>query len=1371
MGNKKMKVDLVYKILEEIFCKEIPSEPPGKSEKLIQMIIHGQIILQHVHLYWYPSLSIDNFDYYKSFWTVISYPCLDSLFAKLDAYIGFLLISISSCGIVFCGFLSCFLFQWYKKKIPFILCRSLKVIIFLICHQYYLPVTISLCLLTKYSNSSLTTIEEYENNLPSSPIDYGLFGKIFGSVLLVFHLLFSLIYDYCSFNMDHGVALNDITSRITGSFDALFKLGTFINCILYITILRSNYISYLLIVLALHTIVLFKYVYYLPCYSEFMNFMKILVQGLLICIVLFFILGWLLNNASIIIVFSIILTPFMTILVRFLITFRLSKLPDPGALVSEKFLIFELSVRKNIIAGEMTEELVKFINKNYKTNKDKLNLVVQANYCREKMDKSMLGLMKISRTNHHGLNLPVNYQVYKCKETLQILNSKISDGLRLYKYLLEFRATKKGDLELCEDFLRLLDRILEKNTQLSLLKNIISETCINIKYINQQYTDLLKMVPDSIVVLDMYASLLVDIIGEQDRGKVLYNKKSGLGGKEYQTKKTYSMKIEETSCLLIVSGSISNMGKVIYANSNLLKFLTITEEAIRDCYLWQFIPKPFEKGHDEHMVNFIEKSNTHCIFRSTPLFLSNQNGYLVECYFNSECIGYEGEINFLSVIEPIKGRNREAAIISLYGEIYSHTEKLPEMLGAIEKSIEGRFLQEFLENMNFKELPVNCLWVTTVYNATTSKRLEIGLFIKEKIIGNTKIIAIYASCDREEIIKWKSRGVRLAGDMDERKHQSLIKAENDTTTEVNLNKTEKRDDNIKDRKFSDIEAEEIADDEGKKNPTSSSNTKKQTSLETKSLMSSLRALSIMKYLLLASVTTIIIYNIIILIYISNAISHANSLETLNDLGDLAYVTAQIALISRTIDTSIKSGTVPLYTLADLHDRVNSIKILQEILLKTYNEWSFCDYSKIVRQDEIPYWDYLNLPDIEHESLHSIIGLLIESANDFIAHIESNSTDYKSSLYFIIYNGIGISFRETRKAMVGLTECEHNRVIELNNVRTLLLIVAMVVSGFLASFLAVYILYSDRIINTLWESLQKKVHAGYYDFRQILLERLSQLHDQQNDYDEIDANLYKQYKPQKFYHSMRFIKRFIIFFIIAGVLYIVTSYVFYEHIHNYLYYRPTLMYAIISRRISLTELCFFSNEIEYQYTPFSLDKSFYEYNALADMKKSYKTALADLLKTKNTMRDPHVMSLMSKGLEEMIFQNIDQVPTFLSFGTYAAMAYLNFESQYISYDNKKDDAEFIQNYIEQMNTMTSQLKIVSNYCNSDSKHLINEQLDYLKYFIICFSIFIIMIYAFYYYPYLAKEQKVLKRLTQLIAVLPMKPSFVQCSDKESTRMNK
>ncbi|OMJ68749.1 hypothetical protein SteCoe_33707 [Stentor coeruleus] len=1368
-----MKADLAYKILQEIFSKEIPSEPPGKSEKLIQIIIHAQIILQHIHLYWYPSLSIDNFDNYENFWAVISYPCLDALFAKLNVFIGFLLISISSLGVIFCGFITCLLLQWYKKKIPFILSRSLKILIFLICHQYYLPIAISLCLLTKYSNSTLTIIEEYECNLSSSPINYGLFGKIFGSILLTFHLLFSLIYDYCNFNMDHGVALRDITSRITGSFDALFKMTTFINCILYVVIIRSNYISYLLIVFALNTTVLFKYLYYLPCYSEFMNFMKILVQGLLICIILFFILGWSLNNASIIIVLSIILTPFMVILARFIITFRLSKLSNPAFVVTEKFLIFELSVRKNIIAGEMTEELIKLINKNYKANNDKLNLVVQANYCCEKMDKSMLGLMKISRTNHHGLDLPVNYQVFKCKETLQVLNSKISDGLRLYKYLLEFRATKQGDLELCEDFLKLIDRILEKNSQLYLLKEIISETCINIEYINKQYTNLLKMIPDSTVVLDMYASLLVDVIGEPDRGKVLYNKKSGLGGKETQVRKTYSMKIEETSCLLIISGSVCNMGKVIYANSNLMRFLSITEEAIKDCYLWQFIPKPFEKNHDEHIANFIERSNTHCIFRSVPLFLSNQNGHLVECYFNSECIGYEGEINFLSVIEPIKGRNREAAIISLFGEIYSHTEKLPELLGAVEKSLDGRFLQEFVDNMDFKELPVNCLWVTTVYNVINSKYSEIGLFIKEKTIGNTKIIAIYASCDREEILRWKSKGAKLAeGDLDERKHHTLIKIEDDTTTEINLKKTEKGDDDTKDRKISDIDAEEIVDDEGKKNQThSSSSPKKMLSLETKALRSSLRALSVMKYLLLASVITIIAYNIIILIYISDAISHANSLETLNDLGDLAYLTAQISLISRTIDTSLKSGEVPLYSLTDLRDRVESIKTLQEILLTTYNEWSFCDYSKIVRQKTIPYWDYLDLPEIKHESLHTIIGMLIENTDDFIAHIVSNSSDYKANLYFIIYNGLGISFKETRKAMVGLTKCEHDRVIELNNVRTLLLVVAMVVSGFLASFLAIYILYSDKIINTLWEGLQKKVHAGYYDFRQILLERLSQLHDQQNDYEEIDANLYKQHRPQKFCHSVRYIKRFIVFFITAGVLYIVTSYVFYEHIHNYLYYRPTLMYAIISRRISLTELCFFSNEIEYQYNSFSLDKSFTDFNALSDMKKSYKAALADLLKTKNTMRDPHVMALMSKGLEEMIFQNIDEVPTFLSFGTYSAMAYLNFESQYISYDNKKDDPGFIQNYINQMNTMTSQLKIASDYCNSDSKHLISEQLEYLKYFIICFSIFIVVIYVFYYYPYLAKEQKILKRLTKLITVLPLKPNFVQCSDKETTKMNK
>lgn len=349
-------------------------------------------------------------------------------------------------------------------------------------------------------------------------------------------------------------------------------------------------------------------------------------------------------------------------------------------------------------------------------------------------------------------------------------------------------------------------------------------------------------------------------------------------------------------------------------------------------------------------------------------------------------------------------------------------------------------------------------------------------------------------------------------------------------------------------------------------------------------------------------------------------------------------------------------------------------------------------------------------------------------------------------------------------MVGLTKCENDRVMDLNDVRMLLMIVAIAVSGMLACFLSIYVFSADKTFNNLWELLRKRAHSGYYDFRFCLLDRLSLLHDQPNNYEEIEASVYKQSHQIKYWHSAIYLKRFAFFFISAGVLYIVTSYVFYENIHNYLYYRPTLMYTIIIRRISITELCFFSNENEILDSSFSLTKTFPEINSLSPPIVSYKAALANLLLTKNTMRKERIRALMSPELEDLIFQYIDNVPTFLSLGTYTAMAYLNIESQFITYNKIQDSYVFMVNYVDEMMVMTDKLKYVSLNCNSDSKYLIETQLENLSYFISCFSLVAVIYYFAYYRPYLNNEQLIVKRVTEIIEIIPLKPSFSQGSTK-------
>lgn len=967
-----MKADLFYKTFNDIFIRDLPAEPPGNSDKFIQILIHLHILLQHIHLFWYPSLPINEFQNYLDFWRALSYPCMDSLFAHLNILLGFILISLAGVCILFLMCATAVIIETKNAKIPRAYCKILRLIFFVFSHLYFIPITIAFLLMFKYSNSSLTVIEEYENKFPSSTIDFGSAGVVAAPILLVIHLALALIYECCHFEMDHFRSKKDMLAKSAGEFDALTKIVSFINCLLFMSMIRSNYVSYLLLIGLMQILVTVKIGYYMPNYSEIMNLLKILVQGLSTMIIMFFLLGWVMDDSAVVFILTIFLQPVLIIIGAFCVKYRYERIIKAEINPTSSFLIFELTHRPFLISGEKKESMIELLNNNYKHSKDKRSLVMQANYSKLILNNPMLGLMRISQINHYGPNIFTNYHVYKCKEELQSINSISSDGYKLFLYFNEFRQTKKQDLELCEDFMNLLEKILEKDPELATLKELTNSTYQTIISLNEKYTNLLKMMPDSRVVIDMYASLQTEILGDQEKGKILFNKRSGLGKKEISHKKKYSMTFEETSCVLLASASQKPIGKVLYANSALARFLGYTVEGINDCYLKQFVPKPFIEMHDHHMKIFVENSTTHHVFRSTPLFMSCQNGFLVECYFNSECIGYEGELYFLSLIEPIRGKKREVAIINEYGLIYSHSENFSGFFDIEDRNLENRYVEEFLPGLKIDKNFLNYLFMFSVVNKSKEK-VEIGVVLKEKTISSCKFLAVYLSSDFDEVNRWRSTFFSELTDHEEKKHGTLIKA---SDYEVSGTEKPKAKINEEQKIQPTADEEEVADD--KKNQTGSSTMQKKQTTEYRLLSRALNSLSTMKYLILASVITIIAYNIFIMVYISQAVNHANSLDTLNQLGDLAYTSAQIALIARSIDIGLQSGRPSLFSIDSLELRISQIKILQQKLLNDYDSWSFCEYSEMVKHPIISYWDFIDLSEAKHESLHMIIGLIIQN---------------------------------------------------------------------------------------------------------------------------------------------------------------------------------------------------------------------------------------------------------------------------------------------------------------------------------------------------------------------------------------------------------
>ena len=357
------------------------------------------------------------------------------------------------------------------------------------------------------------------------------------------------------------------------------------------------------------------------------------------------------------------------------------------------------------------------------------------------------------------------------------------------------------------------------------------------------------------------------------------------------------------------------------------------------------------------------------------------------------------------------------------------------------------------------------------------------------------------------------------------------------------------------------------------------------------------------------------------------------------------------------------------------------------------------------------------------------------------------------LFFITFNGFGQMFSIINNAIIGLTECETTTVIGLNSVKIYLMISAGIVLGLILLSFTFYVISVDKTLNALWEFLRRRIHKNYINTKQALHERLSNFHNKDSFDTELDTSYHQESTPINFMHSLLYLLKLSVLFVSVAVFFALTSSYFFENIYHYMYYKFDFIYTVIQRRIALTEMLFYVYENEVQGTDKSLSALFPQFDLFTDPAGLYLEAYNTLAVTKKVLRDPNILRLMSPVLEDLIFWTWPNGSVFQLMGTYSAMSFLMLESHFIIFNKEVDSPSVIETYVLETFVQTDSLELQFIIAEIDSENKINIALQDFIDFIICFCIFLIGLYWFYYRPYFNSEKEVLERIMKLIAILP------------------
>lgn len=501
---------------------------------------------------------------------------------------------------------------------------------------------------------------------------------------------------------------------------------------------------------------------------------------------------------------------------------------------------------------------------------------------------------------------------------------------------------------------------------------------------------------------------------------------------------------------------------------------------------------------------------------------------------------------------------------------------------------------------------------------------------------------------------------------------------------------------------------------------------------------------------------------IIVIYISQAVFKVNSLDASILLGDIGYTFSQMVLTSRALHLkNFYNLTQLTQTPQELVVMINDLSNHKKKLIQELDSWSFCESSKLFKDENMVNWDRHKVPNYYKSSLYEIIDKLedqvcFSQANKFLKNLSENK-ECKDELFYIVYVGIGQPFWKIKEALDGMKQCDMDRVIYLDQIKNWLMIVAISISAVLSGILSAYMIRADRVLNHLWNTFRNRTASSYPEFKRLVYDRLLYYHDYNNHEDE----WVKSIKLFKFWHSLRYFKRFLIAFVLTAIIYAVSSYVFYDKIHNSLYHRPQFINYIIIRRILITQYSLMTCEMKVFKTPLTLKAFYPEFDLQKYPYEEFFQTAEEYASAKSVLRKPEIMDLMSDSLRTDIFENLSGVSSFLGLGTYSGYNYLYYESLNLLNEDLSDTLQ-VGVYLNQVLEMCSVLESLSSKCNKDSKLIIETQLNEFIFFVSSFNLALVLLFIFYYNPYINKEISIVKKMIKLMNYFPDKTTITSCT---------
>lgn len=349
--------------------------------------------------------------------------------------------------------------------------------------------------------------------------------------------------------------------------------------------------------------------------------------------------------------------------------------------------------------------------------------------------------------------------------------------------------------------------------------------------------------------------------------------------------------------------------------------------------------------------------------------------------------------------------------------------------------------------------------------------------------------------------------------------------------------------------------------------------------------------------------------------------------------------------------------------------------------------------------------------------------------------------------------MGNTFDFIYKSMQDIEKCEIDKIDKLEIMSQYLFFVGFAVLGLCFVFLLGFLLTIDKSLNFLWDHLKSKILSKSLEIKKAVSDQIIKHHENASILsDEIENINHKNYKKIIFLHSLNYLWKFSILFIFVAVFYILNAYIFEDQVFKNMRNRPELISIILQRRVMSSKMCFLTLETDLESSDLALFSLYPQFNSITPLEGKLKSIIEFLTSSQYIITSQSSQSLMSTTLINIILKGDPNYKPFLVLGSIQGLAYLTQESTFLANNGVQDEPEVMSKFIEEVKEYTNLSEIVTDLAKEDSKNTIKAYMDQLLLFNVICCIMLLIAYAFYYYPFLNFEIRLLYKIAKVLKLI-------------------